>query len=86
MKVTANTITDEQIRELARLLKAELEFVSDSDGARITEIHDQRDLCLAALNRYGYRRDPFDVRGPEFDTVRSARAHCADIINARSKP
>jgi hypothetical protein len=63
VKLTADTITDEQIRALYR------------DRANLSP--DEHRACVEALSR----KIP-----PAFDTRRLARARCAEILNARSKP
>lgn len=75
-KLTAETITDEQIRELRAI---------DLDGAMIRSIAGANDPHAISLVRRGLDRmcddalDSEDVR-----LKRAARARCAEILNARN--
>lgn len=68
--VTADTITDEQIRELRTLIPAEPEF-GGFEWQRVRE-------CEWALVKPG---TDFEA----VDRVLLARARCAEILNARAK-
>lgn len=69
--LTADTITDEQIRELRRILRSEL----DATATTVTKFWESDRICALAL---GTRRDRL-IRKHE------ARARCAEILNARKE-
>jgi hypothetical protein len=74
-KVTADTITDDQIRELQRSIAG---HVFPAAGMAHTELSDLWEVCNVALNSVLFD----DVRPRPID-VRDARARCAEIWNAR---
>lgn len=69
-KLTADTITDEQIRDLFDASETEhRDLLARADAAR-----ERRNLCVEALNPGSY---PLTSNG--------ARARCAEILNARAE-
>jgi hypothetical protein len=74
VKLTADTITDEQIRELRSMVLHDatpFEAASDREASRILN------TCDVAL--YGLKPDKRNARH-----VARARARCAEILNARA--
>lgn len=70
--ITANSITDEQIRELQRTTRSKLpglKYEARSEALGIIE------TCMLALNEA-----PLQTRA---DVHEDARARCAEILNAR---
>lgn len=71
--ITADTITDEQIRELQRSIAG---HVFPASGMAHTELSEIYETCTLAL--HGSTWDPPSPRD-------DARARCAEILNARVK-
>lgn len=72
--LTADTITDEQIRELL----VEFLYTKPLDSYAV----DLADKALGRQSRY-QPHDP--ARQPSPDCIRNARARCAEILNARKE-
>jgi hypothetical protein len=74
--LTADTITDEQIREMERSLNSAIRGVKQFGRAVATDalvrLEAERDTCITALHEHDYPQSRID-----------ARARCALIINAR---
>lgn len=81
MKLTADTITDEQIRELRRSYS--VPRVNALLGTTEDEARDVIRTCGTALSR----PEPTAIgRGnSDISTWRKARARCAEILNARER-
>jgi hypothetical protein len=76
VKLTADTITDEQIRELAA--------ANEAVGARSLAIATD---CMQALTPDGAHLLPLYTVDDYAQLKRAARARCAEILNARgTKP
>jgi hypothetical protein len=74
--LTADTITDEQIREL--LLGYLYNGTPTPDSYAV-------DVCDQALGRQSRYRQPDPACKPDAASIRRARARCAEILNARAK-
>jgi hypothetical protein len=85
--ITADTITDEQIRELRLLLREEHIYERWPDGAgsmrSVTDLALQHCEHVAVRMIAASRKESWaSLAAPAI--VRSARARCAEILNARS--
>ncbi len=73
--ITADTITDEQIRELRMSLAREIDAFSPGSCMRLA-VWTDFDATTRALGR--------DLRRKGSGAKREARARCAEILNARA--
>ena len=82
MKLTADTITDEQIRELRDALRADIGRLTPIQPGqrgsydRMVKLNHESASCTVALGEKRARRG---------DSRRLARARCAEILNARAE-
>jgi hypothetical protein len=83
VKVTADTITDEQIRELRLLMAEERTYERWPDGAGSTM--NVADLALQRSWSGETISNGVSVRFPTPSAITAARARCAEILNARAK-
>jgi nucleotidyltransferase/DNA polymerase involved in DNA repair len=82
MKVTADNITDEQIRELFPVLRAESAALKVEE---IGVIEWQRRHAVVTAAHYSARVALGEKRAHRGDSRAKARARCAEILNARTE-
>lgn len=82
MKVTADTITDEQIRKLRALLGRLLPLMAPYDDAATREAEEDIVTCRLAL--YDTEALSGQPRSDWWVVHREARTRCAAILNARA--
>lgn len=80
MKVTAETITDDQIRKLRADLRREAKSINEYDELRADENSADIHTCTIALT--DRRAMAYMMKGVA-EGVQKARARCAEILTAR---
>lgn len=79
MKLTADTITDEQIRALRSG-----EYLPAVEGCDVLQFRDGRIVELCNIALYDERTLSHNHSGDVVAMKREARVRCAEILNARS--